>query len=249
MLDRVAVVDVEERAPHDGFAEIEAEAAVAEQLDVEGQKLSALVEAHPEAPQKGVAFAGDGHVAAAVEPYAHRPSRLLHAQRGDAGKRRRLHFLAAECASHAQRLTYDAVRRNAEHARDDGLRFARMLRRRVHQQFARLVVMGVGGLGFEIEVLLATDEKLALYVVGCARQRGAGLPSLDTNRLGEKQLTREGGFEISHGGQRFDVHVDHSCGPAGNVFCLGEHPGYGLTHEHDLFREREARHGARDRCR
>src|SRR5690242_11139015 len=102
MFDGVAIVDMEQRAPHDGLAQIEAKAAVAEEIDVEREHFALGVETGPKSSEERMSFAGDGHVAPAIEAHAHGPTGFACAQRGNAGEGGTLHFLAAEGSSHAQ---------------------------------------------------------------------------------------------------------------------------------------------------
>ncbi len=87
-----------------------------------------VVEAGVEPREERMALAGERHVEMARQAHAHGPAGLPRAERGDGGPGVGLHFFAAERAAHAQALHGDLMARDAEHARDDLLRLAGMLR-------------------------------------------------------------------------------------------------------------------------
>jgi hypothetical protein len=84
----------------------------------------------------------------------------------------RLHLLAAEAAAHPQALHRDLGVRQAQDVRDDLLRLARVLRRRLDEDLPVLVDRGERGVGLQVEVLLAGELELALDDVRAAGPRG-----------------------------------------------------------------------------
>ena len=115
-----------------------------------------------------MALPRDGHVELARQPDAHGASCLVRAKRRDRRIRVGLHFLPAERSTHSQALDRHMITRDAKHARDDLLRFGRMLRRGVDGDESCLIYPRERRLGFEIEMLLAADPQLALDTSGLA---------------------------------------------------------------------------------
>ena len=129
-----------------------------------------VVEARVEACQERMPLAGDRHIEAARKADPHRTAGLASAQRGDGGEGIGLRFFAAESAAHAQALHRDHVSRHAQHARDNLLRLAGMLRGRVQRDAARFVQPGHGRLRLQVEMLLAADVNFAFDAMRTARQ-------------------------------------------------------------------------------
>ena len=149
-------------------------------------------------PRKGCGrFAGDDrHIAAAIRAGRSDRDVRLTAPRSAATHARPargpLHLFAAEAPPMAQRLAYDAMGGQTEHARDDGHAFLpRMLRRGAAPGArARLVVVGVRRLrvagGRSCPDLPRQPPSRRRGAV--AQRAAAGSPRLDADRVAERLL-------------------------------------------------------------
>ena len=113
--DLVGIVDVKHRAPHDGLGQIEAPAAVREQLNPNGPQLAVPLETGGVPRQVRMTLPGDGHVELARQPHANRAARLPRPKRGDRRIRVGLHLLPAERAPHPETFDEHLIARHAQH--------------------------------------------------------------------------------------------------------------------------------------
>jgi hypothetical protein len=107
------------------------------------------------------------------------------------------------------------VPRQAKHARDDLLRFRRMLRRRVHRHAAGFVEPGDRGVRLEIEVLLAADGELAVETER-ALLDGRHVAARQAQRVGQKAAGLDRLRDAENGRTRF-VGGDHAARAAPRV--------------------------------
>ena len=158
MAEEVGVVCVEEGAVDDALGEIRAAAAIADQFRLDAEQCACGIGRVADAMDEAVALAGLSEVLAARHAVASGPVERARHQCGEAGEGCRLTFLAAEAAAHPPGLRDDARIGQIEHARDEALDVARVLRGRHHVD-AFLGRPGEGDLSLEIEVFLPRDDE------------------------------------------------------------------------------------------
>ena len=201
--------------------------------------LDPSVGVEPDLPERveSVPLARHGHVLGAVEPQPNRSPGEPGAERGDRGVAVRLHLLAAEAAAHPQALHGDLGVRQAEDVRDDLLRLAGVLRRRLDEHLPVLVDAGERGVGLQVEVLLSGELELAFEDVRAggprrlrvaAPQDGPGaLEAFRRDRLGDGDQRR----------QRLVADLDGRGAEPGRLQRLAEHPAHRVPRVHHLARE------------
>ncbi len=146
----------------------------------------------------------------------------------------RLHFLAAEGATHPQALHRDVAARQMQDVADDFLGFARMLRAGLNEELTRFVDVGQGRVGLQVEVLLAAELEFATEPV-CSPLHGTrciaafhralvGLVTLLLDRLGDRDDR----------GQRLISDLDGVGAVACGLLGLPDHPADRVPVEHDL---------------
>ena len=226
----VRVVAVKERPPHDRLRQIEAEPAVGEERDAQRLDLPARRKSRRVANEIWMALPGQRHVELARQPHANGTAGLPRAERGDRGPRVCLHLLAAKRAAHAQAFDGHVLARQPEHARDDLLRFRRMLRGRLRPDSAGLVDPRDCRLRLEIEVFLTADCEFAVDAHG-ARLDRRDIPARQPEGVGEEASGLDRLLDRQDRGQRFVFDANARAGETS--------PRSGTT----------ARHGATDRCR
>ena len=227
----VGVVDMHHRAHQHRRRQIAAPATVGDQFDLQRQQLALLIEADLIAPEEWMAFAGHLHVEAAGQLDPHRAAGPVRRQRRNRGVGIGLGLLAAEAAAHAQAAADHPMRRQAKHAGDDDLGFGRVLRGGgdLHRAFA--VDLGPTGLGFQIEMILATDVQLAGQRQRCARHGCAGIASGHPYRRQMKGLRGDRLLDAEQCRQRLVSHRDLFCCGLRQGLVIGHHPGHRLAVE------------------
>mmetsp|Transcript_15711 Transcript_15711/g.63271 ORF Transcript_15711/g.63271 Transcript_15711/m.63271 type:complete len:848 (-) Transcript_15711:2042-4585(-) len=159
----VGVGAVEQRAVHDGLAEVERVARVAVERDVGRDELvRRLRRRRAVHALERVPLARDGHVDVAVERELARPAERVGGDGDGARQEGRPRLLAAEPAAHALRDARDLGRRDAEDRGAEHLRLGRVLRRRDDAEPAVLERDADRRVGLEIKVLLPADVDRAL---------------------------------------------------------------------------------------
>ncbi|MEZ5522753.1 MAG: hypothetical protein R3F08_14935 [Dokdonella sp.] len=174
----IGIVDADHRAHRDRRRKIGAPAAVGEQLHADRREQAVVAEADLVAGEERVPLAGHLHVDAARQLDAHRTTGCLGGECGDSRIRIGLGFLAAESATHAQAATDHAIRRQAQHPGHDDLGLGRMLRRGHDLDDALGIDLRPAGLGFEVEMVLATDRDFAVQRCVAAASAASALPRL-----------------------------------------------------------------------
>ena len=202
---KVAVVDVAQRAREHGRRVVSHVTAVGRQREVEGENMSLRVETDVIADEERVALAGGAHVVIAWQPQLHRLPRLPSKQRRDPGNDRRLALFAAERAAHPPHLDRDGVERQPEKVRNAMLDFGRMLGRAPHMHVGALARRSERDLPLEIEMVLTAAVQLAGKPMRRAGDRCLHVAADHELRRRNVAVPRHRLFNRQHRGKRFVV--------------------------------------------
>ncbi len=157
----IAVVRVHHRPLEHGRREIGRAAAVGEMIDDQRRDPAGRVEADLVPRFEIVPLASDGHIVVAAQHDSRRPLGERGDDRGHRGDVSGLRLLPAESAAEPPAEACNAVVRQPADFGHDGLHFAGVLRRGVHDHAAALFGINDGGLRLKVKMFLAADRETA----------------------------------------------------------------------------------------
>ena len=177
-----------------------------------------------------MALAGHHHVVGPVQHQAHRLAGQVGAQRGVHRPGRGLLLLAAEGAAQPAHVHLDRVHGHAQHPGDDLLHRGRGLGGRVHLQGAVLGGHGQGGLGLQVEMLLAAAVGAPADDVGAVRPRGVEVAAGKRAR-GRDVVPRAAASRGSSTAGRGSITSSiRARARRARSTLVGQHDGHGLAH-------------------
>ena len=160
-----------------------------------------------------------------------------------------LGFLAAETAAHARGFDDDSVFRQAEDFGDDGLDLGRVLGGAADVDAAFAVGLGPGGLGFQIEMVLAADVEFAFEQVRAFGEGGFDFAADEEVGIGVIGIGGDGLRDAEDGWERGVFDFDQCGGEAAGFEGIADDGGDELAVELDECRWRRAvRRDGRGRC-
>ncbi len=167
----VGVVGVKHGAVDNRRGQVRRVAAVACQIQLYTLQTTLVVEAHVVLDVERVALAGHLHVFKTLQAHLGGLAGQPCNHGAQAGRARRLGFLAAKATTHAPHVDHDAVHRHAQYLGHQLLDFRGVLGRAIDNHAAVFSRHHRGYLGFQIKMFLTADVQVALQTVGCACQR------------------------------------------------------------------------------
>ena len=171
------------------------------------------------------------------QPQPHRAAGDGRAEGRDGGVPVRLHLLAAEAAAHPQALHGHLVALHPEDVGDDLLGLGGVLGAALHEDLAALVDQREGGVGLEVEVLLAGHLGLAGEHVRGVVEGPLDVAALDGRRPALEAAGCDRLADRHQRRQRLVVDLDRRSPASGGLQRLAEHPDDGVAVVHHLVGE------------